>query len=243
MLFLICYCLSCRIIEHFKYVVTFVKQMDIFIREKESVRNTMSSGPPKKIPKLIEKYELGMIEDRMVQQWTHPDPDRRSTTEEIKTLFNEAVLRGAMKIAGMDPVPGEVEYGYQFLSNSEEYHAEREDFVNRISKNGVDINEVQSDFINSRTTFYNYLTNELDATHPNSKGSKSDDGGSSTDHNEVLERFEKMRARYENVSLDALDTLRSEEKIPSSEYQVTVDFVVEDTETGDTYFLEQLLSG
>lgn len=206
----------------------------------------MSTGPQRKIPKLVQKYGLQDVDKKMVTQWTHPDEDERWTLKQIKNWFNQLVLRSAMVEEGIDPAAGEVEYGYMYLignpSEDDFNQSERQDFIDRLRSRGVDVDEVVSDFINSNTTFYNYLSDNKGALHP-SKSDKDRSNGKSFSRDAMITRFQRMKARYEQVSEDAVQTLVNNGEIPEIEIETSVDFNVEFPETGETVYLEELLLG
>lgn len=205
----------------------------------------MKSGPRKKIPALIEKYELDNVDKKMVAKWTHPDRDRRWTLKRIRSWFNQSILRAAMIQSGMNPVPGEVEYGYEYLrndlENDELNESDRQDFIDRLESNGVDTDEIMDDFISSNTTFLNYLSDSKGALHPSkSDDENQDDKGFSREA--MITRFQRMKARYEQVSDDAVNTLIKNNEFDDVEFETSVDFIVDLPETGESFYLEQILS-
>jgi len=123
-------------------------------------------GPKKKIPGLIEKYNLDAIGSKMASLWTHPDKSERATLNDLRHMLNRAMLESAAKSAGADPVAGELEHGYEQLTSDDANHADREDFVDRMEMKGVDIDEVESDFIKSSATIHSYLQDVEGAEYP-----------------------------------------------------------------------------
>lgn len=206
----------------------------------------MRTGPRKKIPKLADEYNLSGVDKKMVTKWTHPDEDERWTLEEIKDWFNQLILKSAMEDQGIDPAAGEVEYGYMYLtgepSKDNFNQSQKRDFIHRLESSGVDVDEVTSNFINSNTTFYNYLSDSKGALHP-SKSEDDRNNGKSFSRKAMINRFQRMKSRYEQVSEDAVQTLINNGELPDVEIETSVDFNVEFPETGETVHLEEVLSG
>jgi hypothetical protein len=195
-------------------------------------------GPRKKIVRVAEKYQLNLEEigKDMAQKWTAPDDEQRHTLNELRDQFNRQILREAMEANGMEPVPGEVEYGYKYLFDDDTPHSDEMDVRNRLEDNGVDVDQVIEDFINSPQTIHNYLRQVEDVELREESGDDRSKNEKSRDHLKSLDR------RYEKIVASMIDTLIEEGEYPDHDYNITVECFVEDMETGKEEHISEILS-
>lgn len=194
-------------------------------------------GPRKKIVRVSEKYNLDLqgLGREMAEMWTHPDDNQRYTLNELRDYFNRQILKKAMENADMEPVPGEVEYGYKYLFEDDTSHADEMDVRQRLEEHNVPVNEVIEDFINSPQTIHNYLRQvenvELDKNSDNR-----------TQKEKSREHLKSLNRRYETIANDVIDSLIKNEELPPGDYTVNVECFVENKDTGTERNIADILS-
>lgn len=113
------------------------------------MRNTTSTRP--KIIRVIDKYDLDGIGDRMVTEWTKPESTRRSCRE-LAEFFNIRVLDAALREAGIIWDRSLVEECTAIIKDRDKSLTGFD-----LDSRGVDIDEVGEDMV-SYQSIYTYLT-------------------------------------------------------------------------------------
>jgi hypothetical protein len=170
----------------------------------------------------------------MVSKWTHPNEDERATLEELRHHFNRQILKTAMERSGMDIVPGEVKHAYESLFVDDLNNSDEEDIRLRLEHNGVALDEITDEFVNSPQTIHNYLRDVHDVDL------KRDTDGENRKE-KARKHIKSLDRRYETVIEDLLDGLISDGELEDAEYQVTVDCFVENTETNQTRHIQDII--
>ena len=191
-----------------------------------------SRGPRKKIPRLVDKYDLGDMGMKMVELWTAEAEEKRHTLKELKEMFNQEILRSAVAAEGVDTVAGEIEFGYEALTSDKATYSQREDFVDRMESKGVDIEAVESDFIKSSATIHNYLKDVHNAEYK----TKEKPGPE-----KAKQQVKRLQTRAETVSEGWLKTLVENGNLPDHSYDVNVEFWVDVRETGRRISIKDLI--
>ncbi len=114
-----------------------------------------------KVERVIDDYDLEEWGARLEAEWIG-DGTERTSLRDLATKFNLAVLRAALRDAGMAVITADVESTYHTLtdddvSRSDEIRKRRE-----LERNGVDVDEVLSDFVTHQAV-HTYLTNVREA--------------------------------------------------------------------------------
>mgnify|MGYP006273296307 CR=1 FL=1 len=195
-------------------------------------RGEGSRGPQKKIPRLIDKYGLEDIGERMADLWTAEVDSERRTLKELRDMFNQEILRSAVESQGVNPVGGEIEFGYKALISDNATYSQREDFIDRMEDKGVDIESIQEDFIKSSATIHNYLKDVHNAQY------KTED---QTSQEKAKQQVKRLQTRAETVSEGWLNTLVENDQLPDQGYNVSVEFWVDEEETGRRITLQNLI--
>lgn len=193
-----------------------------------------SRGPKKKIVRVSEEYDLGGIGEEMAEKWVNPSSENRHTLEDLRDLFNKRVLKTAMKRAGAEVAPGEIDYTYEYLFDDSATTSEKEDTRRRLEEKGVDVEKVQDDFIASPQTIHNYLR-QVEGVELNP------DTGDETEKEKTLTHIKSLERRYETIVDNVLSRLITKGELPESEYIIDVDCTVKDVETGEERYVEDLL--
>lgn len=125
--------------------------------------DTTGRGRPSKVIRLIERYDLEGIGAELEAEWTKEDSDRMSLRK-LAAYFNRELLRAALRNAGVKTVDGEVANFYRLLTDEDASAADRTRVRRRLEQKGVDVEEVQSEFV-SYQAIRTYLQNHRNATY------------------------------------------------------------------------------
>lgn len=160
----------------------------------------MPRGPPPKVVRVAEKYDLPDLGEHLEHRWT--DPDHGASLRELTREVNIRILRRAIENAGQQPLDGEVENLYSLVTDDDVSQGARTEARDRLHHLGIDVDELTTDFL-SRQALHNYLTTHRDASPPDSQHSDEDDDVRQT----RLESIQRLRSRLETVTRSILDEL------------------------------------
>lgn len=192
-----------------------------------------SRGPRKKMRRVSEARELSSICDTIHQRWINTD----ATLKELRDKFNTAVLKAAMEQNGMNTTPGEVEYTYTALFKDEETSlTDKEEIKMRLETNGIDIDSVTNDFVNSPQTILNYLRDEFDVDRVRKQP------GDKIEPDQVDNYIKPLNRRYENVVTSMVERLSTSGQLEHDNFDVTVECVVTDEESNESRPLSDLIA-
>jgi hypothetical protein len=184
-----------------------------------------------KVGRIIQEYDLEGMGEELERRWLGDGYDRLSLRD-LADHFNRAVLRRAMLDAGMDPLAGEAENVYELLDDDDVTEGERAQVTNRLERAGVDVEEVQSDFV-SHQAVHTYLRKYRGAERPDA----SDE--------ERLERtlgtVRRLESRTVAVVENSLDTLKNAGALAVGSFDVFVDVRVFCSDCGRQYDVVDLL--
>ena len=182
--------------------------------------DTPGNQPGGKVARLIEKYDLQTRNEDfgayLEAKWTAPSEDRmslRKLTEE----FNKRVLRAAMVEAGHIPVEGEIENLYRLLTSDEVSDGSRQQAVQRLEQWGVDVDEVQSDFV-SYQSIRSYLKYVRGAEYDKQR---------EIDPERVIQAIRRLQQRSEAIVSQNIEKLKASGAVTVGEYTVRGMTVVE----------------
>ncbi|WP_246998300.1 rod-determining factor RdfA [Halosolutus gelatinilyticus] len=184
-----------------------------------------------KAGRVATKYGLSGLDDDLVAYWTGTGEEQYSTRE-LATHVNQRVLEAALEDAGVAVRDGEVENTYRLLTDDDVTSGTRIQTRNELERDGVPIDDVESDFI-SHQTVYNHLTNCLDASLEE------------PDDEERLDRSEEKLGALQNrtaaVTEDTIAQLDRNDVIDINEFDVLVSVTVTCTECQQQYTVRDLL--
>lgn len=193
-----------------------------------------TSGPKKKITRVSEEYNLSNIGDEMADKWTDSKTGKNFTLAELRDFFNKQVLKKTMSDAGMDLAPGEVDYTYEYLFDEDVSRSDKEDVKRKLESNGVDVDNVESEFINSPQTIHNYLTD----MHDVELRSANDD---TNIVDKSLNHIESFNERYKKVIENVVKRLVDDGQLPDGEYDINIQCIVTNTDTGTSRDIRDIL--
>lgn len=188
--------------------------------------NTEKSGPPgrgrrSKVARLIEEYDLQGIGAELEKQWTADE--HRSSLRELANYFNRQLLERRLEAANVQYLDGEVENTYRLLTSDEVSSAESTRVKRRLQREGVDVDELENDFVTYQA-IRSYLKNNRGAEYTPTV-------------TDPLEReatnFQKLRGRMVSVTEGKLEQLRDSDELTLGGFQTLADIrvVCEDCNT------------
>lgn len=186
--------------------------------------------PHYKVERVAQTYELDSIGDELVEKWTR-ETDAASLRE-LATYFNERVLQAAMKEAGMDPLDGEVTNTYRLLSNEDVSSGVRTETRKRLEQNGVDIAQVESDFVTYQAV-RSYLQD--------GRGVRYQTPTDEERIKSVDDTLQQLQSRTTNVTEEKLNQLRNTERINLGQFRVLLDLRVFCEDCDSQYEVSELL--
>ena len=184
-----------------------------------------------KVARLIEVYDLGEIGREMEAAWLGEGSDR-SSLRDLADKFNQALLLAAVSDAEMNIVSGEDENLYRLLTAEEASAGERVEAVTRLEQHGVDVEQLQSDFV-SYQAIRHYLTDV--------RGVKYDDASQAVTVEKEQTTIDRLQARLETVVRDSLDRLQTAGAISLGDYRLFVSIEVLCQDCGRQYGIAALL--
>ncbi|WP_303647097.1 rod-determining factor RdfA [Haloarchaeobius salinus] len=104
-----------------------------------------ASGRRLKVVRLIDEYDLYGVGDTLEEQWTAEE--NRLSLRKLADYFNEELIRSELERADTQLLNGEVENIYRLLTDDTVSSAERTRGRRRLEQAGVDVDELESDFV------------------------------------------------------------------------------------------------
>ncbi|EMA41215.1 rod-determining factor RdfA [Halococcus hamelinensis] len=184
-----------------------------------------------KIDRIAVEYDLGDIAEELGELWTREE--ERYSLRRLATHFNRRLLRAAMERNGMDVLEGEAENTYRLLTDDDVSVGTRTQARNRLRKQGVDIEAVESAFV-SYQTVNRHLKGCLDAERP----AEPDEDGVE----KATQRIAALRNRTVVVTENTLSQLRSADEITLGDADVFVDITVTCADCGTHTTARELIA-
>ena len=127
-------------------------------------------GRPSKVARLIDQYELEGVGTKLEAEWTKEEADRRSLRD-LADYFNRELLRNALADAGVATIDGEIDNFYRLLTAESASSGDRTRVRRRLEQEGVDIDQLQSDFV-SYQAIRTYLQTHRGASYEPDEGER-----------------------------------------------------------------------
>lgn len=185
-----------------------------------------------KVGRLVREYGLDGFDEELERRWTGRDGDSASLRE-LQRVTNRRLLTEALIDAGVPPIDGEAENFRRILTDPQVSESRRIDARRRLESDGLDVDQVRSDFV-SHQTVYNHL--------------RTCRGVDSTDETSGAGRLEQARSRVfglqnrtELVTEQSLSQLGSHDLLSPAEFDVVVDIQAVCEECGRSQDIESLL--
>ncbi|MDS0279600.1 hypothetical protein NDI85_17535 [Halomicroarcula sp. S1AR25-4] len=184
------------------------------------------SGTTCKVDRVAEKRGLTELDDELRERWADGDSLR-----DLERYCNEAILRSAMRAAGMETLDGEAANLYRLLTDDDVGPGKRIDAKSRLQRNGLDPETLTSDFV-SYQTVRTHLNDCLDVTTARDSTLSVDSA-----RNTVL----KLVSRTESVTTQTIARLTEQGSLTIPSPSVTLSLRVACSECGDEYTFTGLL--
>lgn len=184
-----------------------------------------------KVGRIIDRYDLDEMDDRLVAEWTGESGDRRSLRALARDV-DRAVLQAALDQSGMEYRDGEVENFYRILTDDDVSSGTRIETRRDLEHASVPVDRVESDFV-SHQTVHTHLTDCLSA---------------SVEEPDAAERVENARDtiralqnRTAAVSEDTVDRLSRSDALSIGEFSVLVEVTVACEDCNSHYTIGEFL--
>jgi hypothetical protein len=190
---------------------------------KSNEKSRDADQPPScKIDRTAAAYDLSGEAERLAAYWTRDDD--RYSLRDLAVHFNRQLLRAAMDQAGLNPLDGEVENTYRLLTDDDVSQGMRTQARNRLQKQGMDVDQLQSDFV-SYGTVRRHLKGCLGVDH---EPTDTDDDPAETG----AQRIAALQNRTVAVTENTLSQLASAGELAAGDIDVFVDITVSCPECG-----------
>ena len=180
-----------------------------------------SRGRRSKVARLIDEYDLQGLGAELEQLWTAEE--NRKSLRELARYFNQQLLGRALEEADVQYLEGEIENTYRLLTDDEVSSAESTRVQRRLERDGVDVDELKSDFVTYQA-IRSYLKDHRGAEYTPAE-------------TDPLEReatnVQKLRGRTVSVTEGKLEQFRDNDELTLGEFRTLVDIrvVCEDCNT------------
>lgn len=181
-----------------------------------------------KIDRVVERYGLRRIPEQLRDLWLGTGDEQRSTRE-LADWFNRQVLGAAIADLPAVTISGDVDQIYIQLQGEDS--ADRRLIRDRLMQRGVDIDEVEANFI-SHQTVYRYLTEELGVQQPTPSPEEQAE--------RAVETVGRLRGRTSAVARQSVETLISTDQAQIGPFSVITDVQVICEQCGRSFDLPTL---
>lgn len=191
-----------------------------------------SGSTQSKIERVTESYGLDGLADDIERRWVGDGTETQSTRE-LATYFNKRVLAAAIDDSSVALVTENVRDIYEALTDETADH-DTTLVKSRLRRGGVDISDVQDDFI-SHQTVYRYLTKN--------RGVKQASPSESDRLENSLNRIQQLQGRMTAVTKQTVDSLAANDIVSIGSFDILTDIQVFCQDCGRSYdfttFLER----
>ncbi|MFC7021060.1 MULTISPECIES: rod-determining factor RdfA [Haloarcula] len=186
--------------------------------------------PSSKVARLIDGYDLDGLGAELEARWTGTGEERMSLRD-LATLFNKRLLEQRLLDAGMSALETNVDMTYRNLTDEEVSTGVQTDTRSRLERNGVDVDELLSDFVTYQA-IRSYLKEWRGAAYEG----PSDDEKIQKD----LESIQRLMTRTMSVTEERIEKLRNSGRFDLGEFEVFLDAQVLCQECGSQYSVTEL---
>lgn len=179
-----------------------------------------------KIGRTAEQYQLDGLDARLYHAHQHEGASLR----DLETVVNERILESALQDADIEAL-GDVSSLYRRLTGDDVSTGDRAELRTRLKQAGVDIAQVESDFVTYQTV-RKHLRESLGVdTGENTEFTVSD----------AHTRIHRLQSRNEAVIGETLNKLRRADTLKTGELDAVLSMRVSCEDCGDSYRLADLL--
>ncbi|WP_207592411.1 rod-determining factor RdfA [Halomontanus rarus] len=184
-----------------------------------------------KVERVIERYDLDGLGDRLEAEWVG-DGTERTSLRDLATEFNIAVLRAALLDVGESTISSDVESTYQTLTDDDVPRSDEIRKRRELERAGVDVEDVIGDFV-THQAIHTYLTNVREAELTQDEGDRVE---------RKKETIQRLASRTQVVTDSTLDELARAELLSDHNYEVFVNVRVLCEDCGADYTVDELIT-
>lgn len=151
-----------------------------------------------KVGRLADRHGLDRLHGELERRWLGRGIERQSVRD-LADYFNRQLLEAKLRAADSDVMSGEAEYLYGALTDEEASAARREEARQRLSREGIDPDDLTDDFV-SYQAIHNHLTDCLEVSSPVG-------GAGERSVAEDRDELRRLRSRVEAVAGSMVDRL------------------------------------
>jgi hypothetical protein len=188
--------------------------------------------PSCKIDRTAATYDLSDEAEQLGEYWTRDD--ERYSLRELAIHFNHQLLRAAMEQAGLNPLDGEVDNTYRLLTDEDVSQGMRTQARNRLQKQNIDVDQLQSDFV-SYGTVRRHLKGCLGVERESPEVDDPAETGA--------QRIAALQNRTVAVTENTLSQLASVGELAAGDIDVFVDITVSCSECGVHASVREYIEG
>lgn len=196
--------------------------------ENDEEEEKLPSGRLPKVLKSSQKYGLEGVGADLERKWTRDDRSERYSIRELATYLNSAIVKQVFKDIGHAPPEMNAEEVYKLLTDDDAPQEDVEFILTWLRQNGVDPDELVSDFVSYHTVF-NYLREVRGVESPDKKPSDP-----SEKKENAISRVKRLQRRLEDVSEKTVETLKNNGVVPDRDFSIRVNIRVECPNCGRT---------
>ncbi|WP_136687380.1 rod-determining factor RdfA [Halorhabdus amylolytica] len=192
---------------------------------------TTTDRPSSKVARVIEKYGLDGMGAELEARWTAEGDDRLSLRD-LADLLNRRILEQALIEAGMSTLENDVETIYHNLTADDVSTGVETDTRNRLQRNGVDVETVESNFVTYQAV-RSYLKEWRGAEY---------EGISDTEKIEKdVEVIQRLQTRALSIAETRIENLDETSRIEADDVEVFLDMQVLCSDCGSQYEVTEFL--
>jgi len=165
-----------------------------------------------KVGRVLEKYSLHELEERLPAMWKGEDGESEQGVRELANIINTHIVEQALE-ESTSTLEDEASSVYEFLTSDSP--SQRVAQKQRLEEMGIDPDDLQDDFV-AHQTVYKYLTEYLNESKEQKKPSLETS----------LKRGQNLESRVEVVLNDSISRLDEHDMIRAGDPSVIVDFQV-----------------
>ncbi|WP_435361971.1 rod-determining factor RdfA [Haloarchaeobius sp. DFWS5] len=182
-----------------------------------------------KVGRVAAAFDLAGVHEALAERWVRERDDY--SLRQLARYFDECVLSAAMRQAGEDPLGHEVASTYDALTADDVSSGERVQVENRLTRVGVDVNQVCDAFV-SHQSVHTHLRECLEVT--------KDTGPAGDPRDRARDTLSALQQRTEAVTMSTVESLAGEE-LDLAEFDVLVSVSVTCADCGRSYPVVELL--
>jgi translation initiation factor 2 beta subunit (eIF-2beta)/eIF-5 len=186
-----------------------------------------------KVARLIQRHNLAGVGEELEERWTRSQD--RWSLRELADYFNRQLLKTTLEENNADPIDGEIENLFRLLTDETVTSGSREEARNRLKNSGVDIEQLQSEFV-SYQAIRTYLQNYRELESPDTTPAPTEHRSTKKD------TIQRLKSRLSNVTERSLNQLKNAGHLRLGDFRVIVTVRVHCEDCGSQRPVTELLT-